>query len=289
MFKNVDRILVAVHDLDEAENNYRNVLGASHIEDFESSYLNATVRRMAVGVSEVELCRPNGPGPVAQRIEKQGEGLVCGGVTTDDLSAFARRLDEKGIPYVNADNRIYPASEALYNLPLAVSASPSKPNVRNDGPVEFLYELTMVLKSKWDDVAAHYADVFGLKRENEVGITFSRFGYDGTLMKFDPDRLDRLELSEAHDSAYPMGRFTAKHGDAFYMCYIQTDDLADIIDRLTRHDCRWTRRTTTEVERDGLWIHPSAINGVLMGVSRTSLAWGWSGKPELVQPLEETH
>lgn len=286
MFNSVDRILVAVHDLDEAENNYRNILGASPIADFESSYLNANVRRMAVGVSEVELCCPKGPGPVARRIERHGEGLVCGGVTTDDLEAFARRLDEKNIPYVNADNRLYPASDALYNLPLAVSASPETPKERHGGPVEFLYELTMVLESSWNDVAERYADCFGLKRENEVDITFSRFGYDGTLMKFDPDRLDRIELSEAHDPAYPMGRFTAKHGDAFYMCYVQTDDLSDIIDRLTKHECRWTRRTTTDVERDGLWIHPSAINGVLMGVSRTTLAWGWSGKPELVQPLE---
>lgn len=287
MFKNVDRILVAVRDLDEAETNYRNILGAIRIDDFESSYLNAGVRRMAIGVSEVELCCPHGPGPVARRLEHQGEGLVCGGVTTDNLEAFAEHLDENGIPFVKADNRLYPASDALYNLPLTVTASPEIPNARRGGPVEFLYELTMVLKTNWNDVAEHYANSLGLKRENEVGITFSRFGYDGTLMKFDPDRLDRIELSEAHDPAYPMGRFTAKHGDAFYMCYVQTDDLADIIERLTTHGCRWTRRTTTEVERDGLWIHPSAINGVLMGVSRTSLAWGWTGKPELVEPLAD--
>lgn len=286
MFKSVDRILVAVYDLDEAENNYRNILGATPIDDFESSHLNARVRRMALGDSEVELCRANGPGPVAQRIEKQGEGLVCGGVTTDHLEGFAKRLDARNIPYVTADNRIYPASDALYNMPLAVSASPKSSRARQGGPIEFLYELTMVLKSNWNAVAEHYADSLGLDREYEVGITFSRFGYDGALMKFGPDRLDRIELSEAHDEAYPMGRFTAKHGDALYMCYVQTDDLADIIDRLTRHDCRWTRRTTTEVERDGLWIHPSAINGVLLGVSRTSLAWGWSGKPELVEALD---
>ncbi len=50
---------------------------------------------------------------------------------------------------------------------------------------------------------------------------------------------------------------------------------------------RWTRRTQTPQERDGLWIHPSALNGVLMGVSRHSLAWQWSGRPERVQPLAE--
>ena len=36
-------------------------------------------------------------------------------------------------------------------------------------------------------------------------------------------------------------------------------------------------------ERDGLWIHPGALHGLLLGVSRTTLAWEWSGRPELVR------
>lgn len=287
MFKKVDRILVAVRDLDEAENNYRNILGAVPLEDFESQYLNARVRRMAIGVSQVELCLPLGPGPVATRLEEKGEGLVCGGVNTDDLDAFAKHLDERSIPYVRADGRIYPDGASLYGLPLAVSATPSTPPARAGGPVEYLYELTMVLKTSWNTVAQHYADSFGLDRANEVGITFARFGYEGSLLKFDSDHLDRIELSEAHDTAFPMGRYTAKHGDALYMCYIETDDLADIIARLEKHGRRYTRRTATPVERDGLWTHPSALNGVLLGVSRTTLAWGWSGKPEWIRPLPD--
>lgn len=285
MLKNVDRILVAVRDIDQAEKSYSNVLGATPIEDFRSDYLNATVRRMALGTTEVELCSPLGAGRVATRIEQKGEGLVCGGVTTDDLDAFTRHLDRSGIAYASADGRVYPDSVALYQLPLAVSAAPASPPARAAGPVEHLYEITMVLKTDWHEVAQHYADVLGLDRKKEVGITFDRFGYQGVLMKFQEERLDRIELSEAHDTAFPMGRFTAKHGDALYMCYLETDDLADIIARLDKHGCGYTRRTTTPVERDGLWIHPPALNGVLMGVSRSSLAWGWTGKPERVQPL----
>lgn len=290
MLKKVDRILVAVRDLDDAEQNYRNILGAVPLEDFESQYLNAKVRRLAIGASQVELCLPLGPGPVAARLEAKGEGLVCGGVSTDDLDAFARHLDARSIPYVTADGRIYPDSTALYQLPLVVSPTSAGQHERTPGPVEFLYELTMVLKTDWNMVAQRYADSFGLERAHEVGITFSRFGYEGSLLKFDPDQLDRIELSEAHDTAYPMGRYTAKHGDALYMCYVQTDNLADIIARLEKHGCRYTRRTTTPVERDGLWTHPSALNGVLLGISRSTLAWGWSGKPECVEslPVEET-
>lgn len=286
MFKNVDRILVAVRDLDEAESNYRNILGAVFIEDFESQYLNARVRRLAIGVSQVELCQPLGSGRVASRLDGKGEGLLCGGVNTDDLDIFIKQLDDRGIPYEQADGRVYPDSAALYGLPLAVSQAPAMPPTRVEGPVEFLYELTMVLRTNWNTVAQHYVDTFGLDRDNEVGIKFARFGYEGALLKFDSERLDRIELSEAHDTNYPMGRYTDKHGDALYMCYVQTDDLADVIARLEKHGCRWTRRTTTPVEQDGLWTHPAALNGVLLGVSRTTLAWGWSGRPEWVEPLQ---
>lgn len=285
MFKTVDRILVAVRDLDGAEKNYREVLGASMISDFESLHLNARIRRMALGVSEVELCMPLGAGPVDAHLQKFGEGLFHGGVTTADLDACERWLTARGTRFVRADERLYLKSDDLYGMPLVVGSAPEVPVARAAGPVEFLYELTMVLRSPWQEVAEHYADRLGLRREHMVDITFKRFGYEGTLMMFDPEHLDRIELSEAHDPAFAMGRFSGKRGDALYMCYVQTDDLADVIRRLEQHQHRWTRRTDTPQEQDGLWIHPSALNGVLMGVSRTSLAWGWSGQPGRVQPL----
>jgi catechol 2,3-dioxygenase-like lactoylglutathione lyase family enzyme len=285
MLHSVDRILVAVRSLDEAQQNYTNILGAQLLGDFESPWLQARVRRMALGTTQVELCEPLGAGRVQEHLDTLGEGLVFGGVSTPDLAAFARHLEQQGVRHAQADGRLYLEREDLYGMPLVVSAA--APQSRAAGPVEFLYELTMVLRSPWQEVEGHYADRLGLQRERSVGITFERFGYTGTLMMFDPDRLDRIELSEAHDPAFPMGRFSAKRGDALYMCYVQTDDLADVIARLDRHGQRYTRRTQTPVERDGLWIHPSAINGVLMGVSRHSLAWQWSGRADRVQALEE--
>lgn len=285
MLKTVDRILVAVNDLAEAEANYVDILGATAIGDFQSTYLKANIRRMAIGTSEVELCCPTGPGPVMQRLQTRGEGLIFGGVTTDDLGSLRQLFNEKGLAYVEADSRIYPSTDALYGLPLAISQRSVATLPPAKGPVDFLYELTMALKTDWDIVAQRYSDLLGLNRSYEVDITFARFGYTGTLMKFQPDHLDRIELAEAHDTAFPMGRFTAKHGDGLYMCYIETNDLADIIARLEKHGRSWTRRTTTTIERDGLWIHPSALNGVLLGVSRSTLAWGWSGNPERVRAL----
>ena len=285
MLDYVDRILVAVRSLDDAERNYSNILAASKIEDFESSWMNARVRRMALGSTQVELCQPLGEGVVQAHLDQWGEGLMFGGVSTSDLDAFEAQLAKGKVQFNKSDGRLYLEPADLHGLPLVVSST--QKHLRGDGPIEFLYELTMVLRSPWEDVAARYSEGLGLQPERNVGITFERFGYVGTLMMFDADRLDRIELSEAHDPAFAMGRFSAKRGDAFYMCYVQTDDLADVIARLEKNGQRYTRRTQTPTERDGLWIHPSALNGVLMGVSRHSLAWQWSGRPDRVQALEE--
>jgi hypothetical protein len=38
-----------------------------------------------------------------------------------------------------------------------------------------------------------------------------------------------------------------------------------------------------------MFIHPSALCGMLMGISRTNEAWKWSGRPELATASGPTH
>lgn len=287
MFKRTDRVLVAVRDLDHAAKNYYDVLGAVSIDEVDSRLLDGRVRTLQLGSSQVELCCPTmSDGLIAEHLDRFGEGLFCGGVTVSDIDACRQEFHDKGIRYSEEGNRLYPDKTDMFGLALAVSEEQEQPEHLYSGPVDYLYEITQVLETAWQTVADHYVERIGLNGESFVGITFPRFGYEGVLMKFNEDRLDRIELSEAHDPAFPMGRFVKKRGDALYMCYIETNDLADVIARLEARGNKWTRRTTTPVEQDGLWIHPSSLNGVLLGVSRRTLAWGWSGKPALVQPLE---
>ena len=53
----------------------------------------------------------------------------------------------------------------------------------------------------------------------------------------------------------------------------------------------WTRDSTEDRRREkqglppseapeNLWIHPKALGGIMLGVSRTGYAWSWSGRPE---------
>jgi hypothetical protein len=76
-------------------------------------------------------------------------------------------------------------------------------------------------------------------------------------------------------------RFSPSHSDRFG--YTGTLTLFDPPARLARHHARFTPRGgDPTAERDGLWIHPSALSGLLLGISRTTVGWEWSGRPELV-------
>ena len=118
-------------------------------------------------------------------------------------------------------------------------------------------------------------------------IESGHFGYQGTLTLFDPpDRLDRIELSQVVGPDSAMARWVARRGDSLYMCYVETHDTTDVVSRLNEAGARWTPRgNSRETEKDGLWVHPSALHGLLLGVSRTSLAWEWSGRPEMVSDV----
>jgi hypothetical protein len=52
--------------------------------------------------------------------------------------------------------------------------------------------------------------------------------------------------------------------------------------RLEARGARYAGRTD-DPHPEGLFIHPTALHGMLMGVSRTKLAWTWSGRPELAK------
>src|SRR3972149_5680069 len=80
-------------------------------------------------------------------------------------------------------------------------------------------------------------------------------------------------------------RGDARRGDSLYMCYVEAPQVPLIIERLEARRGRWTPRgDDPRAERDGLWVHPSALHGLLLGVSRTTLGWEWSGRPQLVAP-----
>ena len=110
----------------------------------------------------------------------------------------------------------------------------------------------------------------------------------GTLTLFDPPaRLDRIELSQTfRDRPSAMRRFVEKRGgDSLYMCYLETAEYDVLQRRLLEGGATLIPRgASIATERDGCWVHPKSLHGLLLGISRESLAWEWSGRPEKVQP-----
>jgi len=284
MLERVDRMQLAVRDRALATRTFVERLGAAPVREADSAYLNARRTILAVGESELELCEPAGPGAVQSHLERWGEGLLFAGYSTPDPDALARHLAAQGAAFVRDGDQLYVPGTTTAGFPMVVSRSAARERV---GPVSFFYEATNTLESDWREVAARYARLFGLDASRFSPISSTHFGYEGTLTLFDPPaRLDRIELSQtfaARPSA--MRRFVERRGDSLYMCYVETHDFDGLKRRLADSGATLTPRGRDIAgERDGLWVHPRDLHGMLLGVSRTSLAWEWSGRPELVRP-----
>jgi catechol 2,3-dioxygenase-like lactoylglutathione lyase family enzyme len=283
MLERVDRVQIVVADRSAAAATYCRLLGAEVAREQKSSYMAAERTILAVGESEIELCQPDGTGRAADLLDAGG-GLVTAGVALPEPERLLVHWRGLGLEPVRDGDQIYLEGSPGFGVRFVVSPHAQRPRI---GPVSFLYEVTNTLVSDWRLAAAFYTAVFDLAPERFSPIGSSRFGYEGTLTLFDPpDRLDRIELSQVNNPDTAMGRWVSKRGDSLYMCYVETHDIGDIIERLDQVGARWTPRgERQEDEREGLWVHPSALHGLLLGVSRTTLAWEWSGRPELVQPL----
>jgi len=279
MLEHVDRMQLAVRDRGQAARTFIDAFAAEEADDDEVPALNARRRTVRAGTSAFELLEPAGDGPVADYIARWGEGLFAAGFSTRDVDALAKRLDAKGVRYATAGEQLLIAPDQTPGLRMVISREESRPMV---GRIRYLYEATNLVD---DHVAAanFYADRFGLDASRFVPITSKLYGYTGQLTMFNPpERLDRIELSQITDWDRAMGRFMKRRGgQTLYMCYVEADDVMAVARALEARGMRYAGRDPGDPNPAGIFIHPSTFHGVLMGCSRTNLAWTWSGRPEL--------
>jgi catechol 2,3-dioxygenase-like lactoylglutathione lyase family enzyme len=281
MLERVDRVQLVVKDRQAAARTFGEVLGAEPAREAPSAYLGAARLILAVGSSEVELCEPTGPGPAAEHLRSQGEGLMTAGFSTRDMAALQANFKRHGCRFASEGAQVYLEPSETLGMRVVVTPDATRPAV---GLARHLYEVTNTLVSDWRAAADRYTWIFGLDPSRFSPIASERFGYVGTLAMFDPrSRLDRIEISQVTDSKSAMGRWVARRGDSLYMCYVEVDDVRPIIERLAARGGRFTPRgPDAQTERDGLWVHPSALCGLLLGISRTTVGWEWSGQPARV-------
>lgn len=279
MLEHVDRVQLAVTDRAAAADTFVAVFDGKVVRDDEVRVLAARRRVVHAGTSEFELLEPAGDGPVQQYLSEWGEGLFAAGFSTNDVAAVASRLSSKGVAFTDEGGQLFIAPDQTPGLRMVISQDVARPMI---GLVRYLYEATNLID---DHVAAadFYADRFGLDASRFVPINSKQYGYTGQLTMFSPpERLDRIELSQITDPTRPMGRFmTRRGGQTLYMCYIEAEEIAPIVRNLDARGMKYAGRDPQSPNPEGIFLHPSTLHGMLMGCSRTNLAWVWSGRPEL--------
>ena len=277
MLKRVDRVQIAVRDNAVAERVVTEVFGGELLRRDNLAILHAKRSTMQAGSSLIELLEPDGAGPIADFIARYGGGLYGAGFSVEDLDAAARMLDANDVRYERATGQLYLDPTATFGINAVLSTHHERNPI---GAIKWIYEVTNVV-ADWQAASARYAKVFHLDASKFCPIASPEFGYTGTLTLFNPpQRLDRIEISQITDYDKAMGRFHRKRGDSLYMFFVETDDVDALARRLEARGSKFAARPRDAAGTPELFIHPSAFNGVLVGVSRTEHAWTWSGDPE---------
>jgi hypothetical protein len=274
----IDRIQLAVDDRPAAAAAWERLLGAAVVREDAIRSLACRRTVLAVGTSEVELLEADGAGPV----EKAGLGLFAAGFATSDPKALREHLETRGVDATAEGDQLFIDSEALGGSGLRVVVSPFIERSRQ-GLLSRLYEVTNLVPDagSW---TIHFADLFDLDPTHFVPIRSEQYGYDGTLTLFREGELDRVEIIHPYDESKTMGRYHHRRGPCMYMCYGESDRADEIRERARTHaPDDWTG-PNGDAPVDNLFLHPGALHGVMLGISRSSFAWTWSGCPERVEP-----
>ncbi len=278
MLQRIDRMQLAVRDRAAAADTFRDILGAEQVREDAVHLLAARRTVVQAGESEFELLEPAGDGPVAAHLERWPEGLFAAGFSTDDLDGLSARLSQKGVRWTEEGGQVYIEPDQTTGMRMVVSPSAQRSQA---GLITWLYEVTHIVPDH-RQAAAFYADTFALDASRFAPIKSERYGYAGTLTLFDPPaRLDRIELTQISEPSLAMGRFFARRGPSIYMCFAEANEVSAIARRLERRGARFA--AAPDPDEGSLFVHPSALHGVLLGVSRTHVAWTWSGRPELAR------
>jgi catechol 2,3-dioxygenase-like lactoylglutathione lyase family enzyme len=275
MLDRVDRVLLAVRDRSASVATFDDVLGAEFVrEDRLGAPYNAKRSVVQAGDSEFELLEPDGEGLVSQHLERWQEGILAAGFSTSDLPEVTCRVDDAKLKYARYGDQVFLEPDQTMGMRTVLQQATRRDQV---GGISGLYEVTNIVEDH-ERAASFYAKIFALDQSRFSPITSEHFGYTGTLTLFDPPaRLDRIEITQITQASLAMGRFFARRGPSVYMCYVETGDVEALSERLQTLGVRFEPFGDSM----GLFIHPSALCGMLMGVSGTNVGWRWSGRPEL--------
>jgi hypothetical protein len=237
------------------------------------------------GRSDVEFLQPDGTGAIADALSRRGRAHVwAAGAASPDPGAVAGTARAAGARVGSEGDRVHVELE-IEGAPIRFVISPEAERTPA-GRLDFLYEAT-VLAADQAGAVARIRDAFGLDESVFTTITSEMFGYTGVLTLFRAGQLHRFEVITPIDRDKTMGRYHAREGACFYMGFAEASDLLDVERQIRPGGVTIDRPEGRRADQapDQVWIHPPTLGGVMLGVSRPSMAWMWSGHPERVLPV----
>ena len=285
MLKRIDRLQVAVPDRGVAEKNWTQLLGAESAGEDRVACLGASRTRLRLGDGFVERLEPDGSGPLRDAVGKRGAHLYAAGATTDDLEALVAHLRSQHLPVELEGGQAFvdPGSVGEVGFRVVLSTDEDRATV---GELDFFYETTLLVADA-GAAAASCARIFALDPKEFVPIASEQYGYAGSLTLFERDRLGRFEVITPSDVDKTMGRFFSRFGESFYMAFAESHALAAIEESARALNAGFTVVPPKEGRPGGadtVFLHASGLGGMMLGISRPTQAWQWSGHPERVEP-----
>jgi hypothetical protein len=287
MLVEIDRLQLATGEPEAAVARWQQLLGAEPAGRDRIGCLGAARSTLRVGRSVVEILTPDGAGLVADAVARRGAHMFSAGASTRDLPAVQKRLSDFTGNTVLENGQLFidGTDIGIPGLRLVVSPHEDREPV---GDIDYLYEAT-ILAEDADGLTARFASVFALDAQAFVGIDSPRFGYTGKLTLFREEALHRFEVITPIDRDKTMGRFFTKVGPCLYMSFAETRRLAEIEQRVSAAGLGQTvdrpEGRSVALPADQVWLHPPTLGGVMLGLSRPTMAWSWSGSPERVEPV----
>jgi len=283
MLKKINRIQMAAPK--NAAESWIALLGAEPVGEDRIDCLAAKRTSLRLGQGYVDFLQPDGEGPVADAVASRGAHLFASGASSEDFDGLMGHLSAQGVTPTIENGCAYldDAQTGGFGLRLMISPEEHLPSV---GDIDFFYEASLLVDDA-DAATAHVAKLFALDADNFVPINSTKFVYEGYLTLFEANKLDRFEIITPTNPQNTMGRFHVRNGQGYYMCYAETDKLALIEERViaagTGHT---TQRPEGQKNPDVVFIHHTSLGGMMLGLSRRTRAWFWSGQPDQVAAVE---
>jgi hypothetical protein len=287
MLIEIDRVQLATPDAKAAARLWVERLGAEQVARDRVSVLGARRITLRAGRSDIELLEPDGTGPIDAELKRRGRAhLFAAGASARDPESVAQLAMRKGAIGEREGDQHFLSVE-IEGAPVRFVITEERDR-EPAGALDFLYEVTLLAADQAGAVT-RIADLFALDKTHFTTITSEAFGYTGVLTLFRAGALHRFEVITPTDMEKTMGRYYRREGASFYMAFAESAHILDIETNAKAANIgvtvdRPATRAPSKIP-DQLWIHPPALGGMMLGISRPTMAWQWSGHPERVETI----